>query len=136
METSPIIADFSEYPVVRVTIRGELSLETIRAHFETMERKTSEHSGPFVIIDVALGKFIKGEVRTEIGKLTDRFVEKFEGRYLGSIVIIKNTLTRMMVSGALLLVRNKSRVKLVESPHRAQALAQQWLEQALVSKEV
>ncbi|HAA16794.1 MAG TPA: hypothetical protein DCE41_35810 [Cytophagales bacterium] len=128
MPVRPLDVDFSKFPVLYVTINAELTLEAINEHFTELEAGLQEHQGPFVMINEPLGKFISGEMRVKIGKRTDAFIEKYNDRYLGSAVVVKSVISRMMIQGAMLLIRSNNKIKLVGSREAAEEWAEKKLE--------
>ena len=125
--------DYSNYPILTVTITQELTVALVNEEFDRIEHEISELSGPFVMITVTSGRFVSGETRVAIGKRSNSFLELFKARHLASIIVIQSPIARMMAKGAMLLVRSKQRVHLVESLDKAKALAQEKLELAAIA---
>jgi len=123
----PLELDISEYPLVVVTIQDELNAQVVHEEFNRIEEQLSKTEGPYVMITLTSGRLVSADTRVAIGERVERFFQDFKDRHLLSIVVIKSPIARMMVKGALLLVRSKSKVKLVESMASAKKLANETL---------
>ncbi|MEL6538607.1 MAG: hypothetical protein AAFQ98_24520 [Bacteroidota bacterium] len=124
----PLELDMSEYPLVLVTITSELDAQAVHEEFNRIEEALRQTSGPYVMVTVTSGRLISADTRVAIGERVERFFDEFNERHLLSIVVIKSSIARMMVKGAMLLVRSKSKVKLVESLSSARKMANETLD--------
>ncbi|HAA11769.1 MAG TPA: hypothetical protein DCE41_08755 [Cytophagales bacterium] len=125
---NPLDLDISEYPMVIVTITDQLDAQIVHEEFNRIEEALKQTRGPYVMITHTSGRLVSADTRVAIGERVERFFQDFKERHLLSIVVIKSPIARMMVKGALLLVRSKSKIKLVESEASAKKLAQQTLD--------
>ena len=115
--------DFIDYPIIRMKVLGDFTVAEVRAYFSELCDELAQREGPFVIISETLPIPNSREVRTEFGYRSNDFNALFKARYKGSIIVVKSALTRMMMKGAMLLVKDAHLVKAVDTLEKAEALA-------------
>ncbi|HAA10928.1 MAG TPA: hypothetical protein DCE41_04190 [Cytophagales bacterium] len=123
--------DVSEYPLVRLTTSGEkLVEEDIKEYFLALEEALNQFSGPYVSISNINKIFVDSETRIRVGRWSDKFIQRMNGRGLATVIVNENTISRMMLKGIMRVMKQPMEFKVVGSTAEAEKLAYKLLEEA------
>lgn len=126
--------DMSEYPLVTLRFADKEPEGTeLEEFFEQLDRELEARSGPYVTKSYGNSKFISGEARVKFGKLSQKITDKYEGRFLGSVVVLNSLIGRMMLKGVLLVLKKKTPTKVVSNEEEARVAVEQMLQEAAVT---
>ncbi|MEL6535432.1 MAG: hypothetical protein AAFQ98_08475 [Bacteroidota bacterium] len=124
--------EVSQWPIVRIKISNTITVEDISQMFAQMEQLFLTQEGPCVSVTSFPNGFLSSEVRVALGKEGNDILGKYSDRILGSIIIVPNAIARMMLKGALLLVKIPFDVKMANNEEEAVKLAKDLLPQTIV----
>lgn len=104
--------DFASYPVVILNLLASYDQwDDVEELFQKMDEGLAARSGPYVVKSVLLKDSISAEERIKVGKLSVAISDKYDDRFLASVLIESSKIGRFMAKGAMKLDKNLKRVE-------------------------
>ena len=128
--------DASRYPIILIHVYPvNPTFEQIDRLYEELEAILDDTTGGYVAITEAPNHFVGSEARVRLGQLAKNFYQKYKDREVGSILVAKSTITKIMLQTIQLLFRPYSqRQVIVDSLDEAMQIAKERLTKASSAK--
>lgn len=131
------VVDGSQYPIIHISIKKlEPTKELMNQMFDEIEAICDSHEGPFIVIgENSNGStWMSVEVRKEMAQRFQHFIEKNRERFLVSIFVLPNIVTRMILKGVNLFIKVHNTQFIVNNMEEARKKASEILKENIDSE--